>query len=394
MRELPRPFTGRLLKTSNKISINVFVLLLFLFTLLASPVQAAGESIDVDVAAMPAKSALEVFHTQTGIDIEWSMDEVDGLTSNAVSGSMSAEQALEIMLAESGLQATPVDDGTFVISLSRTTRLTQAAAETDEEVLEEVIVTGTQIKGAAISEALSVSVLTAEDIDAFGLSSGDGLLASMTEQGQNFQSEAENISGGVNSVRGDIGAFNLRNMGTGNTLALLNGRRMVQSAGYQTEEIGGSFVPVNSVNSNAIPVLGIRRVEVLRDGASAIYGADAVAGVVNTVLKNNFDGLTIRARYDWYDNIPRNDGRFNIEWGKDFNNGLSNISVFADYYHRDRVSSQDDSKWASSEMRYLLPEGSPWADRTNFRNTSADSLYGQFDMSGSVPGITDSRGEF
>ena len=197
MRELPRPITGRLLKTRNKISINIFVLLLFLFTLLASPVQAAGELIDVDVAALPAKSALEAFHTQTGIDIEWSMDEVDGRTSNAVSGSMSAEQALEIMLAESGLQATPVDDGTFVISPSRTTRLTQAAAETDEEVLEEVIVTGSQIKGAAINDALSISVISAVDIDAMGLESGDELLDAMPEQGQNFFNEAENITGSI-----------------------------------------------------------------------------------------------------------------------------------------------------------------------------------------------------
>ncbi len=349
---------------------------------------------------MPATSAFEAFGTQTGFNLELSADEVDGLTSNAVSGSMSPEQALQIMLAESGLKATLIDNKTFVISpegdLSRTTRLSQADAgtETDELALEEVVVTGTQIKGAAISEALSVSVISAEDIDAFGISSGDGLLESMTEQGQNFQSEAENISGGVNSVRGDIGAFNLRNMGTGNTLVLLNGRRTIQAAGYQTEEIGGSFVPVNTSNSNTIPVMGVRRVEVLRDGASAIYGADAVAGVVNTVLKSSFDGLTVRARYDWYDNIPRNDIRLNMEWGNDFNNGMSNISVFADYYHRDRVNSQDDSKWASSEMRYLLPDGSPWADETNFRNTSADSLYGQFDMSGSVSGITDSRGEF
>ncbi len=223
----------------------------------------------------------------------------------------------------------------------------------------------------------------------------------MTEQGQNFQSESENISGGVNSVRGDIGAFNLRNMGTGNTLVLLNGRRMVQSAGYQTEEVGGSFVPVSSVNSNEIPVLGVRRVEVLRDGASAIYGADAVAGVVNTVLKNNFEGLTVRARYDWYDNIPRNDIRANIEWGHDFNDGRTNVSLFVDYYHRDRVNSQDDKKWANSDMRGLLPADSPWlvnpvtgAAVTSFRNDSIDSLFGQFDMTGSVSGVTDSAGEF
>jgi iron complex outermembrane receptor protein len=398
MRKLPRPATGRLLKKHKKISQNIALLLLFLFTLLANPVLGADKLITVDVSAMPAKTAFEAFRIQTGFNIEWSADEVAGFTSKAVSGNMSAEQALETMLAGSGLQATMIDGKTFVISpesdLSRTTSLSQAATETDEQLLEEVVVTGSQIKGAAISEALSVSVISAADIEAYGINSGDELLATMTEQGQNFQSESENISGGVNSVRGDIGAFNLRNMGTGNTLVLLNGRRMVQSAGYQTEEVGGSFVPVNSVNSNEIPVLGVRRVEVLRDGASAIYGADAVAGVVNTVLKNNFEGLNVRVRYDWYDNIPRNDIRANIEWGHDFNGGRTNISLFADFYHRDRVSSQDDKRWANSDMRWQLPDDSPWASGTAFRNDSIDSLFGQFDMSGSVSGVTDSAGEF
>ena len=399
MRKLPQPIIGRLFKKYQKTSINLGLLTSLLFTLLVNPVQAADELVDINVMAMPAKSAFEVFGTQTGFKLEFSADEVDGLTSKAVSGSMSPERALQIMLAESGLKATLIDNKTFVISpegdLLRTTRLSQAAGtETDELALEEVVVTGTQIKGAAISEALSVSVISSEDIDAYGISSGDGLLEAMTEQGQNFQSEAENIAGGVNSVRGDIGAFNLRNMGTGNTLVLLNGRRVIQAAGYQTEEIGGSFVPVNTSNSNAIPVMGVRRVEVLRDGASAIYGADAVAGVVNTVLKSSFDGLNVRVRYDWYDNIPRNDIRLNVEWGKDFNDGKSNISIFADYYHRDRVNSQDDSKWAHSEMRYLLPDDSPWLETTDFRNTSADSLYGQFDMSGSVDGVTRSDGHF
>ena len=398
MRKQPRPIIGRSLINHNRIPLHFILLLLFLFTLAVVPAQAAGQNADINVTAMPVKAALEAIRSQTGVALEWSAAEVDGITSKPVSGTMDAAQALAMMLAGSGLKATQLDDNTFKITadayLPRTTSLTQADATTDEEVLEEVVVTGTQIKGAAISEALSVSVISAENIEAFGVSSGDELLQTMTEQGQNFQSESESISGGVNSVRGDIGAFNLRNMGTGNTLVLLNGRRMVQAAGYQTEEVGGSFVPVNTVNSQEIPVLGVRRVEVLRDGASAIYGADAVAGVVNTVLKNNVDGLTVRARYDTYENIPRDDIRANIEWGKDFNEGRTNISVFADYYHRDRVNSQDDPKWANSEMRYLLPEGSPWADRTTFRNTSADSLFGQFDMLGSVAGVTDSAGEF
>ena len=399
MRKQPRPIFGRILKNNDNLSLNIVLLLLFLFIFPAVPALAANQVSDVNVAAMPVKSAFESLEKQAGIEIQAPGGELDGISSQPVNGSMNAEKALEIMLAGSGLRVTKIDDRTFrVISdgyLPRATRLAQAEDDrTDEQVLEEVVVTGTQIKGAKISEALSVSVISSGDIEAYGLNSGDELLQAMTEQGQNFQSEAENISGGVNSVRGDIGAFNLRNMGTGNTLVLLNGRRMVQSAGYQTEEVGGSFVPVNSVNSNEIPVLGVRRVEVLRDGASAIYGADAVAGVVNTVLKHNFDGLTVRARYDSYENTPRDDVRVNIEWGKDFNGGRTNISLFADYYHRDRVGSQDDKRWANADFRWRLPDDSPWASGTSFRNDSIDSLFGQFDMSGSFSGITDGSGEF
>jgi len=295
--------------------------------------------------------------------------------------------------------------GTLMLSIfAVTSSMTLAQAQsTDEEgeVLEEITVTGTQIKGAAISEALAISVFSEQDIESLGISSGDELLDYIPEQGQNFQSEAETEAGGINSVRGDIGAFNLRNMGTGNTLVLLNGRRMVQAAGYQTEQVGGSFVPVNTVNSNAIPTLGISRVEILRDGASAIYGADAVAGVLNTVLQTDFDGLTVEARYDSYGDIPRDDQRLNIKWGNDFNQGRSNISVFADYYHRDRVRAQDDPRWADSDLRPLLGENNPWAAGTSFRNSSINSAFGQFDAedprgggNADPAGFTDSGGEF
>ena len=277
-----------------------------------------------------------------------------------------------------------------------------AAAQQDAdaaEEIEEIVVTGSQIVGASISDALPVSVMEVEDIEALGIDSGDELLDFIAENGANFFNEAENISGGVNSVRGDIGAFNLRNLGTGNTLVLLNGRRMLNSPGFQTEEVGGSFVPVNTVNSNTIPVYGVQRLEVLRDGASAIYGADAVAGVVNTVLKTDFDGFTFRARGSAYDNTGRNDQTISAEWGRFFNDGATNIGVFFDAYRRDRVSASEDPRWADSDFRRRLPEGSPWAGETDFRNNSANSLYGQYDIVRSVSrfglgGITDRSGEF
>jgi iron complex outermembrane receptor protein len=271
----------------------------------------------------------------------------------------------------------------------------QQNVQTEGDQVEEIVVTGSQIRGAKITGALPVSVVQAEDIEVLGIESGDQLLEFMAEQGQNFFSEAENISGGVNSARGDIGAYNLRNLGTGNTLVLLNGRRMVNAASYQTEEVGGSFVPVNTANSQSLPIFGLERVEVLRDGASAIYGADAVAGVVNYVLKKDFEGFDVRVRYGGYDHLPRTDHRLTLEWGRDFNGGRTNLSIFADYYRRDRVSSRDETRWFDDDFRYRIPAGSPWEGSTVFRNNSANSEYGQYDfVSGNLPGFTDSAGEF
>ncbi len=287
----------------------------------------------------------------------------------------------------------------LVLPLIAGNALGQAADNEEyDEPLEEITVVGTQIKGASISDALSVSVINAADIEVLGISSGDELLDYMPEQGQNFFNAAEEFSGGVNAARGDIGAFNLRNMGTGNTLVLLNGRRMVQAAGYQTERVGGSFVPVNTANANAIPIFGVQRVEVLRDGASAIYGADAVAGVVNTVLKTDFEGFGVRARYDDYDNIPRNDWRINMEWGRFFNEGKTNVGLFVDFYHRDPVNSGDDPRWADEDYRRLVV-GTPWEGLTSWRNLSTNSHFGQFDFRSGATGLgvrhlTDSAGEF
>lgn len=272
-------------------------------------------------------------------------------------------------------------------------------AAAQEGDIEEILVTGSQIRGASISEALPVSVIDQADIEALGVNSGDELLEYMAEQGQNYFSESENISGGVNSARGDIGAFNLRNLGTGNTLVLLNGRRMVNSAAYQTEEVGGSFVPVNSVNVQSLPVTGLRRVEVLRDGASAIYGADAVAGVVNYVLQNDFEGFRVNIRADAYDNIDRKDERLTLQWGTLFNGGATSVGAFLNYYQRDRVNSQDDDRWSDSDFRSRVDDPD-YEGSTVFRNNSANSQFGQYDIRDSISGtglsgvITDSRGEF
>lgn len=107
-----------------------------------------------------------------------------------------------------------------------------------EPVLEEVIVTGSQIKGADIAGSLPVSVLDSADIALTGAATGDELLRSIVQMG--FVGFNDSTTTGVNAARGDVNSINLRGLGTGNTLTLINGRRMVLHPGTQTENrIGG-----------------------------------------------------------------------------------------------------------------------------------------------------------
>ena len=269
--------------------------------------------------------------------------------------------------------------------------------------VEEIVVVGSQIKGAKITGALPVSIITSKDIEAIGVESGEDLLENIAEQGLNYFNEAEDASGGVNASRGDAGAYNLRNMGVGNTLTLLNGRRLVNSPGYQTELIGGDYVPTVSVNSNLIPVSGLDRLEILRDGASAIYGADAVAGVINNVLQKDYEGLSIKAKISAYDHFSTEDNSVTVKWGSFFNDGATNVSVFFDRYDRGNINAQEDPRWGAGDHRPFVDADSPWKTSTSFRNFSSNSLYGQFDMvSSSEHGssnplnhvFTDSNGEF
>ncbi|MFL2747551.1 MAG: TonB-dependent receptor [Gammaproteobacteria bacterium] len=243
---------------------------------------------------------------------------------------------------------------------------------------EEVTVVGTQIKGASISSALPVSVYSIDDIEALGIDSGDELLDSLVEQGQNEFAEASETAG-INSSRGDMGAYNLRNISAGNTLVLLNGRRLVNSPGYQTELIGGGFTPVSSVNSNLIPTGNLDRVEVLRDGASAIYGADAVAGVVNNVVDSNFDGFVYKLRKKDFDSFEgTQDESVSFKYGTDIGNG--NVTVSYDFVSKGHARARDHEVMSIADLRTLLPGGTSDPHASFFNNTSSQSIYGQFDV--------------
>jgi len=186
------------------------------------------------------------------------------------------------------------------------------AQTTPTEPEDEIVVVGTQIKGSSIAGILPVTSLSEIDIETTGAVSGDELLAAIPQIGDVTFREGRFT--GVNGARGDVGSVNLRGVGDGNTLVLLNGRRVVNHPGTQAV----NQTPVVSVNSNALPVTGIKRLEVLRDGASAVYGSDAVAGVINTQLDDDYDGMQFQIQYGASEGTSLNETSGTLKWGKNF----------------------------------------------------------------------------
>ena len=243
----------------------------------------------------------------------------------------------------------------------------------EEDVSREIIVTGTQIQGAKINDVLPVTVVDEIDIQNVAATSGDELFRAIPQAGGVAFNEQNDVTS--NNARGDAASINLRDLGTGNTLLLINGRRMVLNPGFQTELL----VPVVSPDTNEIAPGSVRRLEVLRDGASAIYGADAVAGVVNTVLRGNRKGGFIEGEYRLSDGTNAYATQLNGGYGFDFADGRANLTVYGSYFHENATPASARAYSADDDKRPLLV-GTDFEGDTQFNNRNTFGPFGQFDL--------------
>ena len=199
----------------------------------------------------------------------------------------------------------------------------QAAADADDSAsAPAIVVTGSRISTPNLESANPVAILTGEQVFSSGnLSVGDQL-NELPQLRSNFsQANSTRFLG----TRG-LNLLDLRGLGTSRTLVLVNGRRHV-----------GSDVLVNavSVDVNTIPADLIERVDVVTGGASAVYGSDAIAGVVNFILKEDYDGLSVRAQ-NGISNYKDGGKQFvSFVAGKNFSEGRGNITLAGEYSHSD-----------------------------------------------------------
>ena len=170
------------------------------------------------------------------------------------------------------------------MGLSAAAVMPQIASAQDEGSLEEVVVTGSRISRPDLEGANPVTVMQRSEINMMGVNNVGDILRNITASAGAATNTNVN-NGGEGAVR-----FSLRGLGAQRTLVLLNGKRVVASG------LGAD----DSVDLGNIPTAMVERVEVLKDGASAVYGSDAIAGVVNIITRRNFEGFEVNGYYGEY----------------------------------------------------------------------------------------------
>ena len=321
----------------------------------------ADPRIDFNIPQQRADLALTEFAEQADLTLAVPRDVLLGKEANALIGSYTLQEGVDILLAGTGLipefsnqivlsiktDPKSVGEGKTMKSPKNATGLVAALASifvggasaqelrtTDEdgeefpEELEEIIVTGTNIRGVE-QGAAPIIVLDRSYIESTGLSTLEQLVQTLP---QNFGGgPSEDVLGPTRNGSGlNIGSgssINLRGLGSTATLVLLNGRRLAPSG-------GGNFVDLST-----IPLSVIERVEVLTDGASAVYGSDAVGGVVNIITQKEFDGPHTRLRYGDVTDGSAPEFRASQTLGANWTGG--SILVGYEYFSRDNLDSGD-----------------------------------------------------
>lgn len=194
-----------------------------------------------------------------------------------------------------------------------------APAATSETSEQEIVVTGSRIARPTLSSPIPVTTVSQADLMRTGVTNvGDALQrlpslsASLTQAGS--------LGGGVAIGQTGLNVLNLRNLGASRTLVLVDGQRHISS-------VEGEFL----VDTNTIPSALIDRVDVVTGGSSAVYGSDAMAGVVNFVLKKHYDGAEINAQSGIASRGDRASQRVTATFGKNFAEGRGNIAVDLEY---------------------------------------------------------------
>lgn len=298
----------------------------------------------LDIKAQRTDAALLQLAEDVGIQIMFSPEVARKTRSLAVLGRVTVEEALKQLLQGTKLEYEFRTDSLILVKEQVSTDTNREVPSTVEleklQFVEELVVTGTWLR--KISPASPVTIITRTDIEKLGAHSAEDIVRSLPQNFSNLNagSSVTNAFQETFAVSQDLGgssAVNLRGMGIDATLTLVNGRRVAASPLFE-----GNFVNIAN-----LPASAIERVEVMNDGASSIYGADAIGGVVNFILKKDFAGSETSVRYE----NGSNEGNLyaiNQLMGLDWETGRATLNLS---HESSAPVSAAKAGWTTSDLR-------------------------------------------
>jgi len=210
----------------------------------------------------------------------------------------------------------------------------QAAEEAtaEQEKIEKIQVTGSRLKGVDMEGANPVQIFSRDDLANRGYDTVSSFLRDLPQASSAGTFTENGGVGGADGAPAGSSGVSLRGLGSSSTLVLVNGRRVAVDSFTNGFD---SFVNVNS-----IPMSALERVEILTDGASSVYGSDAIAGVINFILRKDVEGHEISVSYG--DDTASSDfGRTNLTYVGGFNTANSNTTLVVDYFDREALFNSD-----------------------------------------------------
>lgn len=289
--------------------------------------------LNVHLPGQPLGDAVRSLAMQSGMTIIAAPESLAGRSAAPLDGQFTVAEALLRLLAATNLHADRVD-GTLVIRPNEAKRPPVIATD--------VVVVGSRIRGAGATGS-NVVTIGREDIERSGYATTQQVIASLPQNyggGPNEGTVGFSVRNNANANFGYGSSVNLRGLGTTSTLTLIDGNRVGLGSG------GAGFVDLT-----LIPATAIDRIEVLADGSSALYGSDAVAGVVNVRLRRRFEGAETRVRYGFADGFDELQASqlVGLGWAG------GHVSLAYEFYRRGALPAADRS-FATEDLR---PFGGP-----------------------------------
>lgn len=349
----------------------------------AAPPTVAEATAKYDIPAGDLPGALDKFSSQSGIQLLYRPELVAGARSPAVTGSFTPAAALDKLLEGTGIRWERVNDRTYALKPPppKSTPKAKEKAVVATEPAKEVSVTLPEILVKGSKSVNSDSLRSEDDIQPYVVFGREEIEQSLATNIEEFLSKRlpMNATRGTQSrnsagtTKGNQSSFDLRGLGSNQTLILINGRR---APGIQNDRGADLSQP----DVNGIPIAAIERIEVLPTTASGIYGGGATGGVINIILRRDYQGSEVQLSYDNSFDTDSSKLRFDASTGFSLEGGRTQVMLAASYSDSNNLLTGDRNFVSRARAAALANDPGSLnynllpANRTNFRSVDGNPL--------------------